>query len=71
MTVTNLAPAIGVQLTAELRGKVRVNDVGDRVVLVFGDDPGLFLMGDPAVVHELVVEADRQLTLLLRNGRQG
>jgi hypothetical protein len=66
MTDTNVPPGIGVQLSVAVAGRIRVNLVGDRVVVAFGDD--LYLMGDPAAVHELVVEADRQLTHLRRNG---
>jgi hypothetical protein len=58
------APALAVQLTAEVPGQVRVNLVEDRVVVVFGGE--LYLIGDPAAVHELIVEADRQLTELRR-----
>jgi hypothetical protein len=62
------APALGVQLAAEVSGRVRVNLIEDRVVVAIGDN--LHLIGDPAAVHELIVEVDRQLTQL-RHGNGG
>ena len=69
MTDTNLPSPLAVQLSAEVGARARVNIVAGRAIVTLGD--ALALIGDPGVVHELVLDVDRQLTTLLRNGRQG
>jgi hypothetical protein len=70
MSDQTLPPSFGVQMFAEAPQQVRAQVVGDQAVVTFGDDlNGVRLMGDAGQVHLLVVEADRQLTLL-RDGGQ-
>lgn len=66
MTETNLPAPLAVQLSAEVGARARVNLVGDRAIVMLGG--ALALIGDPGVVHELVLDVDRQLTIL-RDGR--
>ena len=59
-----MSTAITVQLHAETVGRVEVSTVGgDAVSVTFGDDrSGVRLLGPLGDVHQLVVEADRQLS---------
>ena len=59
-----MSTAITVQLHAETVGRVEVSTVGgDAVSVTFGDDlSGVRLLGPLIDVHQLVVEADRQLS---------
>jgi hypothetical protein len=58
-----MGTAITVQLHAEIVGHVEVSTIGgDAVSVTFGDDrSGVRLLGPLIDVHQLVVEADRQL----------
>jgi hypothetical protein len=55
---------VTVQVHAETVGRVEVSTIGDNAVSVtIGDDlRGVRLLGSVADVHQLVVEADRQLS---------
>lgn len=59
-----MGTAITVQLHAEIVSHVEVSTIGgDAVSVTFGDDrSGVQLLGSLTNVHQLVVEADRQLS---------
>lgn len=68
--MTEVRTAVVVQLHAETVQRVEVRDLGAHgVSLVFGDDrSGVRLIGQGADVHQLIIEADRQLTRLAEGG---
>jgi hypothetical protein len=59
-----MSAAITVQMHAETVARVEVSPIGgDAVSVTFGDDlRGVRLLGPLIDVHQLVVEADRQLS---------
>jgi hypothetical protein len=72
-STTPIPPALGCHVDTELPARVAVHDTGlshRAVVVVFGDDlHSVRLVGPGSEIHQLIIEADRQLTRLANSGQ--